>query len=208
MARVTRMFVPKCPVRRSSEVHGASGARSIPFDPCHPTPRRLEITRFGPPAAAKAAYHEAVTLRDAVHTACTDAMASAARTAYATPTVTDAMINALGLSPRSTSKVKVRPIAPAKLTAAILPTTEISLSWSRSGNPQGTTFAVETQSATGAWTTAGITTKAKLVLSGVTAGTPTNFRVTAVKDDVASAASPVATAYPSANAAPALRLAA
>lgn len=156
---------------------------------------------------AKAAARAAIQDRDAKGASCTTVVATIANIVYANPAVTPAMIADLGLSPRSTTRTRVVPVTPLRLTAIPQPTGAILVEWDRNGNPSGVNFVVEAQVGGGDWRFVQDTTATRLLLSGYAPGMPVSFRVSASKNKTTSDPSSVATLYP-ASSVPALRLAA
>ncbi len=158
--------------------------------------------------AAKAAYHAAVAEREAERVVCSESVAGIARTAFANPAVTPAMVLDLGLSPHSTSRTKVIPKAPSMLTATPAANGNVRLAWARSGNAKAVNFIIEARDAAGAWRFVAVTTCASATVEGFAPGMATWFRVTASKNGLTSAPSPVAAIYPAVSMVSSLRMAA
>ncbi len=158
--------------------------------------------------SAKAAYHSAVQNRDTKQGVCLGAIVSIAKSIYANPAVTPAMISALGLQPHSTTRTKVTPSTPTELTATPSPDGNVLLKWNRNGNPSSVNFLIESQTGTGAWTFVQDTGKARVTLGGYVPGVAVSFRVVASKNGLMSAASTTAAIYAAPPSAPALQIAA
>ena len=145
---------------------------------------------------AYSAYQAAVQTRKGTLNTLRFLLANAARQAYTSPDSTATKIAQLGLSPRSKNRAKIPPIAPDGLVAQTEATGEIRLVWNRAGNPEGTMFLVEARTGGGAWKTAAHTSAAKTVLRDMPPTGPTQFRVTALRNDEASVPSPILLLFP------------
>lgn len=144
---------------------------------------------------AKSAYRAAIRDREAAKRTAADAAAQVAKTVYAVPTNTPGMIAAVGLSPRSTSRAKIVPTVPQRLTATPNTDGSVRLEWDRNGNGTGVNFLVETRLLGAEWTFLGDTTATKTLLAGYAPGAPVAFRVVASKNGTQSAPSSEATIY-------------
>ena len=155
-----------------------------------------------------AAYREAIQNRAAHLNALRDAIATAARQAYASPTVTPAMIASLNLSPRSTDHARIVPKTPEGVVVSALSNGDVAISWNRGTNPRGVGFAVEARFGTDDWSLAANTTATKATLSGYALGGPVEFRVIASRNGTMTSPSSVASLFPAPSTRPNLRVAA
>ena len=144
---------------------------------------------------ARSLYRGAVQARDAAAKATAAAVASVARSIYAKPGMTDALIASAGLAPRSSSKGRIVPSTPVGLVALPQANGDVVLAWSREGNPEGVVFAVEAKVGAGEWAFVANTTRVRLTLEAYATGETTQFRVSASKNETVSAPSAAATIY-------------
>lgn len=158
--------------------------------------------------AKKAALRASMQERDALLRSLVESLAEIARSVYANPAVTPAMVAALGLQPRSTARVRIVPKTPTDLLATVTENGAIALKWNRFGNAKGVNFVVEAKVGTGDWAFVGSTTACRLALEGYATGAAVGFRVSASNGGTVSAPSAAATVFPSSSSAPTLRLAA
>ena len=146
--------------------------------------------------SARVAYRKAVADRENARKRAADAAAQVARTVYANPAVSPGMIQGLGLQPRSTSRAKVVPVSPLRLTATPQNTGAVLLEWDRNGNAPGVNFLVEAKLGAGEWTLAQDTTATRILLTGFAAGAPVAFRVSASKNKTTSEPTAPVSAWP------------
>ena len=135
---------------------------------------------------ARALLRQVVTDREGARKLAAEAASGIANMVYANPAVTPGMIASLGLQPRSTSRTKVVPETPLRLTATPQPTGAILLEWDRNGNAPGVNFLVEAKLGAGEWGLAQDTTATRVLLAGFAAGAPVVFRVSASKNKTTS----------------------
>lgn len=155
----------------------------------------LYVTALTDQESAQAAFSSAVLTKTEMRDAALSTIAAYLNVIYSSPAVDDTSITALGLAPRSTSRTPITPQQPLGLIAVPSPTGQCELSWSRNGNPYSVQFVVETRVEAGDWTVAGITSKAKVNLTGFVPGETTYFRVYAQKNDENSVPSNIAVIY-------------
>ncbi len=144
---------------------------------------------------AKLAYKSAVEDKDADFQQLRDAISQIARTCYANPDVTNAMLESVGLSPRGRSR---RPVAPTVVTDLIAtPNVDgtVKLKWKRGGNLAVTTFLIEKQVGTGAWEFVDSVTASRVTLTNYAPGNPAHFRVIASRNGISAPASNIASIY-------------
>lgn len=144
--------------------------------------------------SAKCAYRAAVLDRNAKRKSCVRAMASVARTLFASG-ATPGQIAAFGLSPHSKERTKGVPTTPASLLAQALPNGAVRLTWNRNGNPRGAMFQIEAQQGDDSWAIVGFVTACKAVVYDPKLGARTRFRVRASKCGQVSPPTPEATIY-------------
>lgn len=137
-------------------------------------------------AAAKAAYHSAVTTQSEARKAVLDALSSCAATMFNNPAVTDAMIESTGLEPRDFTPTKLSPHTPVDLIATPQTNGNVGLKWGKGLNEYGAVYIVETRHGEGDWTFAGQTTKTKFTATGFEPGGLAWFRVSASRNGITS----------------------
>jgi hypothetical protein len=114
-----------------------------------------------------------------------DSLASFAKIAYAHPGITSGDLAAAGLAIPATPGATV-PQTPTSLVASPSADGDVLLTWNRSGNRYGVSFAVQVRGETGDWSVVAVVTAAKARLSGFTPGVAKWFRVVAVNKGVES----------------------
>lgn len=152
--------------------------------------------------AASTALANAITAATAARTAWASAQAAKltkladghalvskyAKIFRADQTVTDAILAELMLAPHKTPGVRTTPAIPTDLVANSDGNGNITLKWHRNGNIQGTVFNVEMRPNNSApWSIIGTTTMSKFDTTW-TPGTYVEYRVSASRRDVDSAA--------------------
>ena len=144
---------------------------------------------------SKAAYRSSVQTRDLDDKTLMENVAGLAKTLYANPAITDAMLVAIGLEPRPSTRTKHLPIVPTEFAAVPAVDGTVKLTWKRNGNVSGTSFLIE-QKIGSTWTFICSTTTTKLTLTGYTPGATSTFRVIATRLQMSSPASNEFTIYP------------
>ena len=115
---------------------------------------------------------------------------------YATETLTSEQIAATGFAVRDVYPTPSVPISVTDLNATPYANGEVTLNWERGNNPKATTFMVEKSTDLTNWTTAGVTTRSKIKLTGFNPGEQVWFRVVSTKNEVYSTPSLTAVIYP------------
>lgn len=106
---------------------------------------------------------------------------------YATPTVTEATLASIGLSPRSDSRLPLKPQTPQDLLAVPFADGTVKLTWKKGDNKYGIFYQVQTAGADESdWANLQATTRQSMTVSGVTPGEPRWFRVKAYKNGLES----------------------
>lgn len=160
----------------------------------------------------EAAYRAAIQRRDAARSAAATALAQVARTAFANPANTPALIAELGFKPRSTSRTRIVPVTPTKLIAMPQSNGDCRLQWDKLSNGVGVIYRIEGATrieggAASGWVSLGETTAQRATLTGYAPGVAASFRIVATKNGIVAPPSEPVGIY-AASAAPALRLAA
>jgi len=156
---------------------------------------------------AKAQYHATVQAKDAEQKVLVNSIAALAKTVYANPAVTDAMIAALGLAPRK-SPSKNTPVQPLSLTATPNADGTVKLKWNRNGNASTIIFVIETSADGSHWDLVKATNRTSYTAFGFDPGVLAWFRVTATTSTASSAPSTAVAIYgPAAPSVPQLKVA-
>ena len=129
--------------------------------------------------AAEVRFRTALQNRDALNEALLRTLSTIVNGVYANPENTPGMIAALGLSPRSTTRHRVRPTPPTSLIVTPTTNRSVLLRWDRTLNPRDTNFLVEAKVVAGGWELAGDTKRSRLTLQGYADGGQVHFRVRA-----------------------------
>ncbi|HMS56814.1 MAG TPA: fibronectin type III domain-containing protein [Fimbriimonadaceae bacterium] len=145
--------------------------------------------------AARAAFAAAVQEKLAQHEAALSLFSQYLNVIYSAPTVSDADIASLGMSPRSTTRTPVTPVEPLNLIATPTPAGTVTLEWDRNGNPYSVNFVIESKTAETDWEIVEMTTKSKITLYNYVPGQTAWFRAYAQKNNENSVPSNVAVIY-------------
>lgn len=143
-------------------------------------------TSINAQVAADAVKKAATATKATKKSAVVSNLTAIADVVYPNPAVTDAMLVALGFSPRPVKTVTT-PVTPTVINA--FPTTlgEVKLQWARSGNKKsGVIFVVETSTDGTNWTFLASTTRVSYVATGFAPGVPAWFRVKATTSTASS----------------------
>lgn len=138
--------------------------------------------------SATAAARAAIQAKETAKANLVNLIAVDAKIIYAFPAITNALLAAAGLAIPAVPGT-VTPQVPTNLVATPSPDGNVRLTWNRSGNPYGVTFAIETKTEGGTYSIIAVTDAAKLTLAGFTPGVAAWFRVFAVNRGISSAPS-------------------
>lgn len=142
---------------------------------------------------AKSALASAVADKDAARSALEIQLRPLVARAQLAAVTTDAARNTAGIPVRDTVRSILAPIAPAVLVAVADGATAARLSWNSNGNGAGVDYVVEKMvNSTGGWVLVDVLRRTSLDVSGLGAGVRVDFRVSARRGQVTSAASNIA----------------
>ena len=162
----------------SAASYGVSGGQATTFN----TASGGFATALVDVTAKKAAMASSVQAKEADRLTLLDNISLIANIVYNNPSVTPAMIAALGLAPRSTTRTMHQPKTPVDLMATPYASGNVLLKWSKGENVYGAVYVVEAKGETGDWEQVWSTTKTRVTLIDYTPGVPMWFRVRATRN--------------------------
>jgi hypothetical protein len=163
----------------SAASYGVSGAQATTFNGASSDfgVALVDVT------AKKAALASSVQAKDTDRGELLDNISLIANIVYNNPAVTPAMIAALGLAPRSTTRTLHQPKTPENLLATPYASGNVLLKWSRGENVYGAVYVIEAKGETGDWEQVWSTTKTRVTLTDYTPGVPMWFRIRATRNN-------------------------
>lgn len=142
----------------------------------------------------KAAAQGAVATKDLIRSVSEESFRAAAKLINANMNVSTALKAELGISVTPSVTAPVAP--PTELVAIGYDTGFNKLTWKRNGNPDRTTFLIESRlGGSATWSFVAVTNKTRFMHSGQIPGLEITYRVTAQRDDLQSMPSNQSTLY-------------